>query len=123
MAVHLQFLATLTVLALPVMAQASPPSQSASFIANATTARASSRFIEVANRHHPHRAVNRHNDRGNDTGDAQVEQLNQMSLQRAQQGQNSPGTTPDTTSNLNTMSGQDAARGQNTGSKPLMPFR
>ena len=123
MAVHLQFVSALTALALPVMALASPTVQAASSVLVAATSPASPLFVEVANRNHPHQAVNRHNDRGNDTGDAQVEQLNQMSLQRAQQGQNSPGTTPDTTSNLNTMSGQDAARGQNTGSKPLMPFR
>jgi hypothetical protein len=53
---------------------------------------------------------------------AAVERLNEESLARARQGQSSPTPGPDTTSNLNTMSGQDAARGQNM-QQPPMPFR
>jgi hypothetical protein len=51
-----------------------------------------------------------------------VERLNDESLQRARQGQNSPTPGPDTTSNLNRMSDQDAQRGQNMNQAP-MPFR
>jgi hypothetical protein len=46
-----------------------------------------------------------------------------MSLQRVQEGQNSPGAGPDTTARLNNTSDQDAARGQNLGGKPMQPFR
>lgn len=78
--------------------------------------------LDVANQRRPYQNVNRRNDRGNDTGDAQTDQLNQQSLQRAQQGQNSPTPGPDTTSNLNRMSEDRAARGQNMNRAP-MPFR
>lgn len=80
-------------------------------------------IIDVANARRPYQNVNRRNDRGNDTGNAQTEQLNQQSLQRAQQGQNSPTPGPDTTSNLNRMSEDRAGRGQDTGARPMMPFR
>jgi hypothetical protein len=122
MAIHRQVLFAITALAIPVLAQASPSAQAMSLVPDVAASQVSS-IVKVANQRHPHHAVNRHNDRGNDTGDAQVEQLNQMSLQRAQQGQNALGPNADTTSNLNNMSEQDAMRGRNTGSKPLMPFR
>lgn len=79
--------------------------------------------LDVADARHPHRNVNRRVDRGGDTGNAEVERLNQMSLQRAQQNQDSPTPGPDTTSNLNRMSEQDAARGRNMGGQAPMPFR
>lgn len=79
-------------------------------------------ILDVANRRRPYQNVNRRNDRGNDTGDAQTDQLNQTSLQRAQAGQDSPIPGPDTTSNLNRTSEERAARGQNTRRAP-MPFR
>lgn len=79
-------------------------------------------ILDVANRRRPYQNVNRRNDRGNDTGDSQTEQLNQSSLQRAQTGQDSPTPGPDTTSNLNRTSDERAARGQNTRRAP-MPFR
>ncbi|MBX9701434.1 MAG: hypothetical protein K2X74_18515 [Acetobacteraceae bacterium] len=51
-----------------------------------------------------------------------VDQLNQTSLDRARQGQNSPTPGPDTTQNLNRIS-EDAARsGRNMNQAP-MPFR
>ncbi|WP_147426241.1 hypothetical protein [Teichococcus wenyumeiae] len=49
--------------------------------------------------------------------------LNAESLRRAQMGENSPTNQPDTTSNLNRMSEQDAERGVNVGNQPLLPFR
>ena len=49
--------------------------------------------------------------------------LNEESLRRAQQGQNALTNQPDTTSNLNRMSEQDAERGVNVGNQPLIPFR
>lgn len=85
--------------------------------------RPSAFVLDVADARHPHRNVNRHVDRGGDTGNAQVEQLNQMSLQRAQQGQNAPTPGPDTTSNLNSMSERNAARGRDMGGQAPMPFR
>ena len=51
-----------------------------------------------------------------------TEQLNAESLQRAQAGQNAPTGGPDTTSNLNRMSQQDATKGKNMNAAP-MPFR
>ena len=51
-----------------------------------------------------------------------ADQLNAESLQRAQQGMNSPTPGPDSTSNLNRMSDQDATRGQ-TMPRPPMPLR
>jgi hypothetical protein len=51
-----------------------------------------------------------------------ADQLNAESLQRAQQGMNSPTPGPDTTSNLNRMSDQDAARGRAM-PQPPMPYR
>lgn len=80
-------------------------------------------FVNVANRRRPYNNVNRRNDAGNDTGDAQVEALNQQSLQRAQQGMNSPTPGPDTTGNLNDMSERSAAGGRNMGRRAPMPFR
>jgi hypothetical protein len=123
MPIHRQVLIALTALALPALAQASPSAQAMSLVPGIVATQPSSLAVKVANQRRPYHAVNRHNDRGNDTGDAQVEQLNQMSLQRAQQGQNALGPNADTTSNLNNMSDQDAMQGRNTGSKPLMPFR
>lgn len=122
MAIHRQVLFAFTALAIPALAQTVPSAQAMSLVPSVAASQDSS-IVKVANQRHPHHAVNRHNDRGNDTGDSQVEQLNQMSLQRAQQGQNALGPNADTTSNLNNMSEQDAMRGRNTGSKPLMPLR
>ena len=53
---------------------------------------------------------------------SETDQLNQLSLDRARSGQNSPTPGPDTTANLNRMSDQAAQRGQNMNSAP-MPFR
>lgn len=111
----LAFLAAASALALPVQVQAMPS-------APVVAAPADASVVNVANERRPYRNVNRRNDRGNNTGDAQVERLNQESLQRAQAGQNSPTPGPDTTSNLNRMSEERAARGQNTNRAP-MPFR
>ncbi|WP_027280122.1 hypothetical protein [Roseomonas gilardii] len=55
--------------------------------------------------------------------DSAADRLNAESLQRARGGQNSPSGMSDTTSGLNNMSGQDAQRGMNTGSQPMVPFR
>lgn len=55
--------------------------------------------------------------------DSAADRLNAESLQRARAGQNSPSGASDTTSSLNNMSGQDAQRGMNTGSQPMVPFR
>lgn len=104
-------------LALPVQVQAMPSAP----VAAAPQRDAS--VLEIANQRRPYQNVNRRNDRGNDTGNAEVERLNQQSLQRAQQGQNSPTPGPDTTSNLNRMSEDAAARGQNMGGRAPMPFR
>ena len=49
--------------------------------------------------------------------------LNAESLRRAQMGQNALTNQPDTTSNLNRMSEQDAERGVSVGNQPLIPFR
>ena len=49
--------------------------------------------------------------------------LNAESLRRAQMGENALTNQPDTTSNLNRMSEQDAERGVNVGNQPLIPFR
>ncbi len=57
-----------------------------------------------------------------DRQSAEVERLNEESLQRARQGMNSPTTGPDTTSNLNRMS-EDAARQGRDMRSPPMPFR
>jgi protein CpxP len=57
------------------------------------------------------------------SGQAMADQLNEQSLQRARMGENSPSGQPDTTSNLNRMSGQDARDNMNTGRDPLVPFR
>ncbi|HYZ22047.1 MAG TPA: hypothetical protein VE690_07810 [Rhodopila sp.] len=54
---------------------------------------------------------------------AEVERLNQLSLERAQQGLNSPGVGSDTTATLNGISEGDAARGQNLGDQPIVQFR
>ena len=51
-----------------------------------------------------------------------ADQLNAESLQRARQGMNSPTPGRDTTSDLNRMSDQDAARGQAM-PQPPMPYR
>jgi hypothetical protein len=51
-----------------------------------------------------------------------TEQLNQLSLERARAGQNSPTPGPDTTANLNAISERAAASGQNMNQAP-MPFR
>ena len=53
---------------------------------------------------------------------AVVERLNEESLQRARQGQNSPTPGPDTTSNLNRLS-EDAARQGRDMNRAPMPFR
>jgi hypothetical protein len=53
---------------------------------------------------------------------SETDKLNQLSLERARSGQNTPTPGPDTTSNLNRMSEQAAQRGQNMNSAP-MPFR
>ena len=79
--------------------------------------------LDVADARHPHRNVDRRVDRGGATGDAQVEQLNQMSLQRAQQGQDALTPGADTTSNLNRTSERNAARGRDMGGQAPMPFR
>ena len=113
----LAFLAAASALALPAQVQAMPSAP----VAAAPQRDAS--VLEVANQRRPYQNVNRRNDRGNSTGDAQTDQLNQQSLQRAQQGQNSPMPGPDTTSNLNRMSEDSAARGQNMGRRAPMPFR
>lgn len=76
-------------------------------------------ILDVADARHPHRNV----DRRGDTGNAEVERLNEMSLQRAQQGQNAPTPGPDTTSNLNGISERNAARGRDMGGQAPMPFR
>ncbi|ONH85053.1 hypothetical protein APZ41_000220 [Roseomonas mucosa] len=55
--------------------------------------------------------------------DSAADRLNAESLQRARGGQNSPSGMSDTTPTLNNMSGQDAQRGMNTGSQPMVPFR
>lgn len=112
----LAILAAVSALALPVQVQAMPS-------APAVAAPSDASVVEVANQRRPYQNVNRRNDRGNDTGNAEVERLNQQSLQRAQQGQNSPTPGPDTTSNLNRMSEDAAARGQNMGGRAPMPFR
>lgn len=115
-------LAALSILA--AMAAVVPARVEAMPTASAVAApQRSESVLDVANRRRPYQNVDPRSDRGNDTGDAQVEQLNQMSLQRAQQGQNAPGIGPDTTPELNRMSEQEAARGRNTGARPLMPFR
>jgi poly(3-hydroxybutyrate) depolymerase len=89
--------------------------QAMPFTPTATPLPRTASVLDVANRRQPGEARS--------SGDAQVEQLNQMSLQRAQEGQNSPGAGPDTTARLNNTSDQDAARGQNLGGKPMQPFR
>jgi hypothetical protein len=53
---------------------------------------------------------------------AMVERLNEESLMRARQGQNSPTPGPDTTQNLNRMSEDAARQGRNMNQAP-MPFR
>jgi protein CpxP len=53
---------------------------------------------------------------------SETDQLNQLSLERARAGQNTPTPGPDTTANLNRLSEQAAQRGQNMNSAP-MPFR
>jgi hypothetical protein len=58
-----------------------------------------------------------------DSQSAEVERLNQMSLDRARQGLNAPTPGPDTTSNLNRMSEDAARRGRNMGGQAPMPFR
>ncbi len=57
-----------------------------------------------------------------DPESAAIERLNEESLMRARQGQNSPTPGPDTTQNLNRMSEDAARRGQNMNQAP-MPFR
>ena len=42
----------------------------------------------VANARHPHKNVNRANDKGNSTGDDQIEKLNEMQLNQNYHGQN-----------------------------------
>ena len=113
----LALLAAVSAFALPAPAQAMPSAP-----AVAAPQRDAS-VLDVANARRPYQNVNRRNDRGNDPGNAQTDQLNQQSLQRAQQGQNSPTPGPDTTSNLNRMSEDSAARGQNMGGRAPMPFR
>lgn len=112
----------LTAVAAPLVGAQAMPSAPAIAVS-----RPSALVLDVADARHPHRNVNRHVDRhvdrGGDTGDAEVERLNQMSLQRAQQGQNSPTPGSDTTSNLNNMSEQNAARGRDMGGQAPMPFR
>ncbi|WP_165943417.1 hypothetical protein [Roseicella aquatilis] len=51
-----------------------------------------------------------------------MEKLNNESLQRARAGIGAPGPGPDTTQNLNAISGKAAASGKNMGKAP-MPFR
>lgn len=53
---------------------------------------------------------------------SETDKLNQLSLERARAGQNTPTPGADTTANLNRMSDQAAQRGQNMNSAP-MPFR
>ncbi len=113
----LSILTALSALVLPAQVHAMPSAP-----AVAAPQRSAS-VLDVANRRRPYQNVQRSNDRGNNTGDSQTDQLNQMSLQRAQQGQNSPSAGPDTTSNLNQMSQDRAAGGRNTGARPMMPFR
>lgn len=108
----------LTAVAAPLAGVQAMPSAPA-----VAVSRPSAYVLDVADARHPHRNVNRRVDRGGDTGNAEVERLNQMSLQRAQQGQDAPTPGPDTTSNLNRMSEQDAARGRNMGGQAPMPFR
>lgn len=57
-----------------------------------------------------------------DRQSAEVERLNEESLQRARQGLNSPTPGPDTTSNLNRMSDEAARQGRDQRGAP-MPFR
>jgi hypothetical protein len=57
-----------------------------------------------------------------DAQQAEIERLNEESLQRARQGQNSPTPGPDTASNLNRMSEGAARQGRNMDRAP-MPFR
>jgi hypothetical protein len=54
--------------------------------------------------------------------DSMADQLNAQSLQSARSGRDAPTPGPDSTSNLNRMSEQDAAKGQ-TMPRPPMPFR
>jgi hypothetical protein len=54
--------------------------------------------------------------------DATTARLNEESLQRARQGMDAPSPGPDTTSNLNRASEQDARRGRSMHQAP-MPFR
>lgn len=61
-------------------------------------------------------------DSGPSSGDNIADRLNAESLARAQANQPALTPGPDTTSNLNRMSGQDAARGVNP-PQPMMPFR
>jgi hypothetical protein len=61
-------------------------------------------------------------DRGSASQDNMADQLNAQSLQRAQAGQSLPTPGPDSTSNLNRMSDQDAHSGR-TMPQPAMPFR
>ena len=111
-------LAALSALALPARVQAAAATPAAA------APQRSSFALDVADQQQPRRHANRRGaDRRGDTADGQADQLNETSLQRARQGQNAPGAGPDTTSNLNSMSEQDAARGRNTGGRPMMPFR
>lgn len=59
---------------------------------------------------------------GPDPQASATERLNEESLQRARQGQNSPTPGPDTTSNLNRTSEDSARQGRNMDRAP-MPFR
>jgi hypothetical protein len=59
---------------------------------------------------------------GRTSQDNMADQLNAQSLQRAQSGQNLPTPGPDSTSNLNRMSDQDARSGRAMPQQP-MPFR
>src|SRR3712207_4527895 len=98
----LTFLVALSAVALPPTRGQTTPSTPA-----VAAPQRSSCVLDVADQQQPRRQANRRNSRLGDTGDAQVEQLNETSLQRARQGQDSPGAGPDTTSNLNSMSERD----------------
>jgi hypothetical protein len=54
---------------------------------------------------------------------SETDRLNDLSLQRARQGTDSPSPGPDTTSNLNRMSEEDARMGRNPPRPAPMPFR
>lgn len=73
---------------------------------------------QAASQRRSHHATQAQTDQGN----AAVERLNEESLQRARQGENTPTTGADTTSNLNRMSDRAAQQGRNMNQAP-MPMR